>query len=1264
MADGQTLSLYDIDPSTYPIIRAKVLALDADGSPYRPNINDLELFEDGTKRTIRSITCPEPKPIVPISSVLTLDISSSMREHADRNLEIARAAARAWIEGMPLGVSECAITSFNLGSFLNQDFTIDSRKLLSAVDDLRPDGGTSYDAALISPVTGAVPVALGGKHKRVIVFLTDGRGNGNEAEIVRQAKAGDITIHCVTVGLPAPAILKSVATRTGGLWFENVTTPEEAAKIYRLILGQAQGGEPCEIEWESGPTCDPERIVTLTDRALPGEATTTYTAPPQAIADLTVSTTEIRFATVAPNSTDRKTITLSTGNTPVRVLSITSSDPRIKAVANNAPPVYTIPANAAYDVIFEYAPTDSSFVYAEITIQIDGCTKTVYAAGGRWRNGSAPPEIRLVVPNGGERFPVGSNTTIEWTGVLPTDTVMLEYSTDAGTTWDTITQTATGLKHAWHVEDRPSETCLARVTVDSFGTENNNSPFAKRLYTYSEHENFGSITAARFSPDGKFVATGSNHYLDKVRIWNTLDGTPHNSLTPLGRVLDIDFNNDGSRLAVATDVAGSEAQIFSFVGGPTISISEPGLTAIALSKDGGQSVATGTSAGNVNIWNGSDGTLRTSIRQGTLNLGSITSIDFSPTTNELVIVGAGNGIDGIPDTIKIYNDQGQQQWYLPRRAGVVTHTAGIMSARYSDDGQKIATAASDGVPYVWPNKGSSSTSTLVGHNDAAFSPDGTRVVVGDGDSTRSNVPGIARILDASNESVVGSLVGHTKAVTSVDMTELNSREYIVTAGPDRTAIIWEIGSKDSSATSTGSDISDNLWAIVDAKIEAPNVDFGDVLVGSSKDSVVVGYIKNSGSVEIEVNELRISGSDLSAFDMISGLPPFTVPTGESREVELRFTPNTARRFNATLEIFSNVDTLAPLLSGDGVHPQLRIDATVIDFGLVEVGDQKDSLVQVVVSNVGGVPLTISSTQQDGPDHTSFFILSGKAPFILAPGESHAMLLRFAPTVSGRTNGTIQFGYNGPGSPATVILFGEGFCPTTITRAHATVGDIAGAPGDKVALPFNIVSLDPPPPSQPGISFAPLDFRATFAFNSSLLTPVDQTAIVEERLLERIASWEGRWHPLDSSITWVNGEPTFVAGLGNAESTPVRIDDITWSQGCPPDVAKSDGMFVLHELCRDGGTRLFSTDGQLKLGKATPNPALSETTIRFALIEEGVTRLYVVDMGGERIATIADDVMIPGSYTATLNVSTLGQGNYILVLETPTAQLTTTMFVRK
>lgn len=1242
---AQSLSLFEIDPSAFPTIRARVMALDRDGNPIRLERDRLELHEDGILRSITFLSCPDPGPVVPISSVLTLDISGSMQENLARNLSIAQAAARAWIEGTPLGISECAVTSFNDGSFLNQDFTIDSRKLLDAVNSLKPQGGTSYDDALIAPQTGAIPVALKGKHKRVIVFLTDGRGGGNEAEIVRRAVAGDITIHCITIGFPAPPILKNIAARTGGLWFENVTTSEKAVEIYRLLLQQSQGGEPCTIEWQSGPACDSLRRVTLDETSLGLHAEGSYIVPQHAIARLETDVTDIRFGAVTPGSTDDRTLRLTAQNSPVTVLSVTSSDPRITVVANGAPPQYAIPAGGFRDVTLRFAPTDESFVFAEITILTDGCAKTIYAAGGTWGSGGSgnAPDIRLVAPNGGERFPVGSMAELTWTGVLPTDTVTLEYSTDAGNTWLTITDKGTGLRHPWEVPNTPSERCLARVSVNGTGGSGTGQPLAKRILTYRGHT--GPVNVVRFSPDGKYVASGSGNIADSGRIWEALSGNLYYGFTPAGAVADLDYSSNGEQLAVA--VESGEWQLYDVRSARRQRIdrqSEPNITAVSLSNAPEGTLATGNAAGFVKYWNLSTSAVTRTFASG---VGGVSSLDFSPATNELLV--AGNAAR-LGDTIRIYDLSGLERKKFPD-AFESGHTQPVESARFSRNGNRIISAGLDGAPRIWDRLGNKPRATLGGHTDAVLSPDGTMAVTGIGAWGGRDFR--ARMWDAATGGLLGMLDAHTAAVVSVDFSP--DGRYIVTGSKDSTAIIWELQNPDTSSSGPASDVSDNLWAIVAAGVSSRDVDFGRVLVGKSVDSTLTAYIRNTGGIELEVTGMRITGADNLRFQVVSGLPPFTVPPGGTQSIELRFAPDAIRRFNAQLEIGTNIDTLVQNITGEGVAPLLRVQTTIVDFGRVEVGDAKDSIVTAVITNVGTAPVAVTETEQRGPDMNSFAILAGGGAFTLGPNESRTLTLRFAPLESGRTSGSVGFHFNGPGSPALVVLFGEGYCPITVARAVARTGDTTAPPGDTISIPFTLAPLDPLAPSPPAPPLDPLDFTATFAFNKSLLAPVDRSTVTAEDAGTASAAFSGTWDPTDNSITW-HDKPQFVAALGNAESTPIVLEGIEWSRGCPPDVALYSGTFRTDSLCREGDTRLFSETGTLKLEPVQPNPAGTALRLRFELIETGPTALYVVGMNGERIWEMAKDGLEAGIYSAQIDVSAWPQGAYMVVLQTPTAQL--------
>jgi len=74
------------------------------------------------------------------------------------------------------------------------------------------------------------------------------------------------------------------------------------------------------------------------------------------------------------------------------------------------------------------------------------------------------PELTLNYPNGGEFWQVGKTPSIEWESKNVTE-VILEYSTDAGSTW-TVIDTANALfgEYEWTVPNTPSDEAIVRIS--------------------------------------------------------------------------------------------------------------------------------------------------------------------------------------------------------------------------------------------------------------------------------------------------------------------------------------------------------------------------------------------------------------------------------------------------------------------------------------------------------------------------------------------------------------------------------------------------------------------------------------------------------------------------------------------------------------------------------------------------------------------------------------------------------------------------------
>ena len=79
---------------------------------------------------------------------------------------------------------------------------------------------------------------------------------------------------------------------------------------------------------------------------------------------------------------------------------------------------------------------------------------------------SPTPYITVTSPNGGNIFYVGTAYNISWTyGYLSSSFVVIDYSINNGSTWNSITASANNTgSYAWMVPNTPSANCLVRVS--------------------------------------------------------------------------------------------------------------------------------------------------------------------------------------------------------------------------------------------------------------------------------------------------------------------------------------------------------------------------------------------------------------------------------------------------------------------------------------------------------------------------------------------------------------------------------------------------------------------------------------------------------------------------------------------------------------------------------------------------------------------------------------------------------------------------------
>jgi hypothetical protein len=221
--------------------------------------------------------------------------------------------------------------------------------------------------------------------------------------------------------------------------------------------------------------------------------------------------------------------------------------------------------------------------------------------------------------------------------------------------------------------------------------------------------------------------------------------------------------------------------------------------------------------------------------------------------------------------------------------------------------------------------------------------------------------------------------------------------------------------------------------------------------------------------------------------------------------------------------------------------------------------------------------------------------------------------------------------------------------------YVTSDTITAKPGDEVIFPLRIFYSRHLPPS------GDTEWVGTMSFNRTVMAPVDNTLPSTISGEERTITLRGV-RPADMEAGVLIPIP-FKIAWGDSVQSVVSIESFDFTVGKKAVIFRYNGLLKL-DVCTAGGNRLFSETGRLLMQQNHPNPTGSFTTIDLDLLELGHHELFIADMVGRRVRSILDGDYKPGHYTLDLDLRELPRGNYMYVLQTPSAVLSRVLNIER
>ncbi len=469
-ATAQRAVLRSLDLGTYPVMRASVYAFDSAGTPVLPDTTrDRRVTDNGTRQTLGMVNYDPPVPPRPFGVTFAISATSPALPKA------LASALVSWDKDIDID-HDAAIIAFGSLPYVVRDFaqaSLSVRDAAARFPVLR--GGTDLTSALLDTLCGAITVSLRDTRPRGIVLVTDAQTSVPADSALRLLQSHGIRLCTVTLGACASASMRALALASGGVCLDSVS-PTVLGSALRACVHIIHGAPSATIEWTNDPaSCDTARDVRFDILSLRTQLLHRYVVHDTL---LRIAGIEPRFVTVPDipvgDSVDIPVSVIARG-ADLLVTDVTTDDSACTPVTPVGSRILT--RATPYATTLRFVRRSAKEQRVIVTIQSTACrSESAVILVKGLPGGDIRPILRTEL--GGRRLRPRTAQSIAWSGLAPDDSVSVELSTDAGTSWSVSSPPFGGNDAVWTVPAVSSTRCLLVIRSRLRGTTDTSDQFS------------------------------------------------------------------------------------------------------------------------------------------------------------------------------------------------------------------------------------------------------------------------------------------------------------------------------------------------------------------------------------------------------------------------------------------------------------------------------------------------------------------------------------------------------------------------------------------------------------------------------------------------------------------------------------------------------------------------------------------------------------------------------------------------------------------